>query len=125
MFELKIINYLTYNKEPAISKYFARRVGEVDRTLNAVTKPELFRQAYGRVTNGKNSAGAANFFDNIAALMRRHLFLHRRHHVGRAQVDVVARCRAAGNKIRAHKILRRFAATCLLEQRSARFLEST
>src|SRR5438874_13828831 len=119
------MNDLADNKEPAISKYFARSVGEVDRTLNAVTKPELFRQAYGRVTNGKNSAGPANFSDNIAAVMRLHPFLLRRHHVGRAQVDFFARCRAAGNKIRAHKPLRPFAATSLLEQRSARLLDRT
>jgi hypothetical protein len=36
--------------------------------------------------------------------------LHRRHHVGRTQIDFLARRRAAGDKISAHEILRRFAA---------------
>src|SRR5260370_31327973 len=103
------MNDLADNKEPAISKDFARSVGEVDRTLDAVAKPELFRQAYGRVTNGKDSAGATNFLDNIAAVMRFDLFLHRGHDVRGAQINFLARRRAAGNKIRAHKIMRQFA----------------
>jgi hypothetical protein len=40
--------------------------------------------------------------------MRFDLFLHRRHHIGRAQVYLLVRRRAAGNKVRAHKNVRRF-----------------
>jgi hypothetical protein len=32
------------------------------------------------------------------------LLLHRRHHVGRAQVYLFARRRAAGDQVRAHKL---------------------
>ena len=69
MIDLRIMNDLADNKEPAIFKYFARGVGEVDRALNAVTKPKLFRQAHGRVARGNDAARATHFFDNIAAVM--------------------------------------------------------
>ncbi len=109
MIDLRIMNDLPDDEETAIFENFARGVGEVDRTLNAVTKPKLFRQAHGRVTHANDSTCATHFFDNIAAVMRLDLFLHRSHHIGRAQINFLARRRAAGNKVRAHKI---YAAIC-------------
>jgi len=69
MIDLGIVNDFADNKEPAISKYFARSVGEVDCALNAVTKPKLFRQPHRRVAHGNDAACATHFFDNVAAIM--------------------------------------------------------
>ena len=96
------MNDLADDEEPAIFKNFARGVGQIDRTLNAITKTKLFRQAHGGVAHGDDAARAPHFFDDVAPVMRFHLFLNRGHDVRRAQIDFLARCRATGNKIRAH-----------------------
>ena len=103
------MNNLTDDKEPAVLENFPRGVGKIDGALDTVAKTELFRQAHGRLVHRKHPASAANFFHNIAAIMRFDLFLHRRHHIRRAQVYFLARRRAAGNEIRAHKIIWRLA----------------
>ena len=69
MIHLGIMNDLPDDEETAIFENFARGIGQVDRTLHAVTKTELFRQAHGRVTDRNDSTGATHFFDNIAAVM--------------------------------------------------------
>src|SRR5215475_10835155 len=106
MIDLGIVNDLSNNKQPAIFEDLARRIREIDRALDAVTKTELLRKAYSGVADGNDSAGATNFFDNIAAIMRLDLFLHRRHHVWRTQVNFLARGCSAGNQIRAHTGIR-------------------
>ena len=96
------MNDLADNKKPAIFENFARRIGEIDRALDPVTKTKLFRQAHGRVAHGNDPARAPDLIDDVAAIMRLDLLLHGRHHVGRTQVHLLARRRAAGNQIRAH-----------------------
>src|SRR6266568_8131284 len=101
------MNNLADNKKPAIFKHFARGIGEIDRALDSVTKAKLFRQAHGRVAHGNDAARATHFFDNVAPIMGLDLFLHRGHDVRGAQINFLARRCAAGNKIRAHKIMPR------------------
>ena len=102
MINLGVVNNFADNKKPAIFENLARCIGEIDRALDTVAKPKLFRQAHRGVAHGNDSTRAPHFFYNVAAVMRLHLFLHRSHDVGCAQVDFLARCRATGNKIRAH-----------------------
>jgi len=102
MIDLGIVNDFADNKEAAIFKDFPRGIGQIDRALDAVTKAKLFGQPHGCVAHGNHSTRATHFIDNVAAVMRLDLFLHRRHHVGCAQVNLLACRRAAGNKIRAH-----------------------
>ena len=100
-----IVNDLADDEEPAIFENFARGVGEIDGALDAVTKTKLLGQPHGRVAHRNNSALPPHFIDNVAAIMRLDLLLHRRHHVGRAQVYLLARRRAAGDEVRAHMAL--------------------
>ena len=99
------MNDLADDEEPAILENFARRIGEIDRALDAVTKTELLRQPHRRVAHGDDAAGAPDFVDDVAAVMRLDLFLHGRHHLRRAQVHFLARRCAAGDQIRAHILL--------------------
>ena len=96
------MNDLADDEEPAVLENFSRRIGEIDRALDAVTKAELLRQPYRDVAALENAAGAPDLVHDIAAIMRFDLLLHRRHHFGRTQVHLFARRRAAGNKVGAH-----------------------
>src|SRR5256885_16590974 len=94
---------LANNEERPVWKTFARSVGQIDRALAAVAKTELLGKPHSRVANGNDPAGAPDFIDDIATIMRLDLLLHSGHHVRRAQIDLLAcRC-AAGDEIRAHK----------------------
>ena len=102
MIHLWVVNDLADDKEPAIFKYFARGIGEIDRTFDPVAEAKLFREAHGCIAHRNDSARATHLIDDVAPVMRLHLFLDRSHHVRGAQIDFLARCRAAGNKIRTH-----------------------
>ncbi len=102
MIDLGVVDDLADNKEPAIFENLAGGIGEIDRPFDAVTKAKLFGQPHRCISYRNHSTGATHFIDNVAAVMRLDLFLHRRHHVGCAQVNLLACRRAAGNKIRAH-----------------------
>src|SRR5436190_24302902 len=104
MINLGVVNNLADNKEPAISKHLARGIGEINRAFDTVAKTKLFRQPHGGVADGNYSARATYLINNVAAVMRFDLFLHRGHNVRGAQINFLARRRAAGNKIRAHRI---------------------
>ena len=104
MVHLWVVNDLADDKEPAIFKYFARGIGEIDRAFDTVAKTKLFRQPHGGVADRNHSARATYLIDDVAAVMRFDLFLHRGHNVRGAQINFLARRRAAGNKIRAHRI---------------------
>ena len=84
MIHLWVVNDLADDKEPAIFKYFARGIGEIDRTFDPVAEAKLFRQAHGCIAHGNDSTRAPHFFYNVAAVMRFDLFLDRGHDVGRA-----------------------------------------
>src|SRR5207302_9942825 len=60
------------------------------------------------VAHGDDPTRPAHFIDNVAAVVGFHLLLHRSHYVGCPQVHFLPRGCAAGNKVRAHKIARRF-----------------
>src|SRR5947208_10707745 len=94
------MNDLADNKQATVLENFPGGVGQIDRPLDPVAKAEFLREADSRVTNANDSASAANFVDNVTAIMLLDLFLYRGHHVGRTQVDFFARCRSAGNEVR-------------------------
>jgi hypothetical protein len=91
------VNDFAYDKKPAIFENLARRISEIDRAFDAVTKTELFGQTHGRITGLDDPAGAADFLDNIAAIMRLDLLLDSGHYIRRAQIDFLARRRSAGD----------------------------
>ena len=97
------MNNLSDDEKPAILEYLARRVSQIDRPLDSVTKTELLGQSHGRAAHRNNSARAPDLVNDIAAVVSLHLLLDRRHHVGRTQVYLLSRRRAAGYKICAHK----------------------
>ena len=103
MINLGVVNNLADNKKPAISKHLARGIGEINRAFDTVAKTKLFRQPHGGIADGNHSARATHLVDDVAAVMRFNLFLHRGHNVRGAQINFLARRRAAGNKIRAHR----------------------
>lgn len=102
MINLRVMNDFADNKKLAIFENLARSIGKIDRALYPVAKAELFGQAHRGVAHGNDPTRPTHFVYNVAAVMRFHLFLHRGHDIGRAQINFLARCRAAGNKIRAH-----------------------
>src|SRR6266852_2297004 len=102
MIDLRIMNNFPNNEKPAIFENLVRCVREVDGALDAVAETKLLGQAHGGVPDGNHSADAADFFDNITAIVRLDLLLHGRHHVRRAQVHFLAGSCAAGNQVRAH-----------------------
>src|SRR5437667_12186471 len=103
MVDLRVVNDLADDEEPALFENFARGVSEVDRALNPVTKAELLGEADNGVANCNDPAGATHFVDDVAAIMLLKLLLHRRHHVRSTQVDLFARRSSAGVEGRAHK----------------------
>lgn len=105
MIDLGVMNDLADDKKPAIFKNFARCVSKIDCALDAVAKTELFRQTHGGVADRNDSAGAPDFFDNVAPIMRLDLLLHCGHYIRRAQIHFLARGCATGNQVRAHVIL--------------------
>ena len=72
-------------------KMFARRVGEVNGALDAVTKAEFLCELDGQVAGGKHAAVGADALDQFAAIMRQHLGLHGLHDVGPAEIDFFRR----------------------------------
>src|SRR4029453_16246132 len=104
MIDLRVMNDFPDNKKPAIFENLARRIREIDRALDTVAKTKLFRQAHRSVAHGDDPPRPAHFLDDVTAVVRFHLLLHRSHHVGRAQVHFLPRSCAAGNEIRAHDL---------------------
>ena len=98
------MNDLADNEEPAVLENFMRGVSEIDRALDAVTKSKLLRQSHRDIADADQTAAAPNLVHDLAEIVRLDLLLHRRHHVGRAQVYFFARRRAAGDQVRAHKL---------------------
>src|SRR3954468_792207 len=96
------MNYFSNDEEATILEDFARSIGQVDGALDPVAEAELLGQANSRLTDGNDAASAANFVHVIAPVVRFDLLLHARHHVGRTQIDLLARRGAAGDKMRAH-----------------------
>ena len=69
------------------AKDLARRVGEIDGAFDAVAKAELLREPHGHAFRAEGAARRPQLFHHLTAVMRFDLRLHRRHHVGRAEVD--------------------------------------
>src|SRR5882724_7648835 len=92
------------DKKPAIFENFARGISEIDCALDSITKTKLFRQADRCIAYRNHSTGTADFLDDVTAIVRFDLLLHRRHHVRRAEVHFFACGCAAGNQVRAHVV---------------------
>src|SRR5437867_12397655 len=96
---------LADDKKPPIFENFAGRIRQVDRALDPITKAKLFRQAYCAVAHRNHTTGTADFLDNVTAVMRYDLLLHRRDNVRRTKVHLLARSCATGNQVRAHVVM--------------------
>src|SRR6516162_1205632 len=102
MIDLGIVNNFADDEQLSILKNLALSISKVDCTLDTVAEPKLLCQAHRCIADRNDSAGATDFFDDVAPIMRLHLLLHGRHYVRRAQIHFLARRRAAGNQVRAH-----------------------
>ena len=71
-----------------VGKTRARGVRQINGSLHAVTKAEFLGQFDGQFAGGKDMPGRANALDQFAAIMRKHLGLHRFHDVWPAQIDL-------------------------------------
>src|SRR3954471_7415508 len=98
------MNDLADDKELAFLEHFPGAVREIDGSLDAVTKTKLLGQPHRGVAGANDPALPANLVDDVAAVMRFDLFLHRRHDIRRAQIHFLARCGAAGNEVRAQNM---------------------
>jgi len=104
MIDLRVMNDFADNKKLAIFENLARCISKIDRALDPVAKAELFCQTHRGIAHGNDSTRPAHFIDNVAAVMRFDLLLHRRHHIRRAEVHFLPRGCSAGNKVRTHEI---------------------
>jgi hypothetical protein len=102
MIDLGIMNDFADYKKLAIFENFSRRIGEINRALDSVAETKLLRQAHRCVTYRDDPTGAAHFVDDVATIVGFDLLLHGGHYIGRAQINLLARRRAARNQIRAH-----------------------
>src|ERR1700693_5308359 len=105
MVDLWVMNDFADNKKLAIFENLARCIGKIDRALDPVAKAELLCQAHGGIAHGNDSTRPADFIDNVAAVVRFDLLLHRGHHIRRAEIYFLARGRAAGNQVSTHIVL--------------------
>src|SRR5438034_10010542 len=101
MIDLRVMNDLADNKKPAVFEDFPRRISEIDGSLDSVAKAKLFWQAHRCIADANHSTGTAHFLDDIAAIVRLHLLLHRCDDIRRAEIHLLARGCAAGNQVRA------------------------
>ena len=69
MIDLGIMNNFADDEQLAIFENLTRRVRQIDRAFDAVAETKLFRQAHCRISYGNDSAGATDFFDDIAAVV--------------------------------------------------------
>ena len=102
MIDLRVMNNFSHNEKSAILENLARGVCEIDRAFDAVAETKLLRQPHRSISHRNDSAGAPDLFDDIAAVVRLDLLLHRRHDVRRTQVHFLAGSCAAGNQVRTH-----------------------
>jgi hypothetical protein len=84
--DLRVVNDLAQQENSPVRIRPPRGVGQVYRPLHPVTKTELLRQLDGHVPRRQNMPVRANPLDQLAAVVRQHLGLHRRHNVRTAQV---------------------------------------
>src|SRR5438045_2884235 len=105
MIDFRVVNDFTDDKTTTILENLSGCVRQIDCALDPVAKTKLFRQTHCGIPDGDDSARPANFFHNIAAVVRLHLLLHGSHYVRCAEVHFLPRCCAAGNKVRAHTIV--------------------
>src|ERR1051326_2138789 len=67
--DFRIVNNLANDEEAAIFENLARGVGQIDGTLDSVTKAKLFRKPHCDIAHRNNSAVASHAIDDIAAVM--------------------------------------------------------
>jgi hypothetical protein len=85
--DLRVMDDLAQDEDPAIRKHLGGGVGEVDGPFDAVTEAELLGQFHGDLPHGDGAAIGPQVFDDFAAVMGLDLGLHQGHHLGRPQVD--------------------------------------
>ena len=79
-----------------VGKDLAGGVGQVNGPLDAVAEAELLGELDGQVARRKHMPAGPNALDQVAAIMRQHLGLNRRHDIGTAEVDFLGRGRRFG-----------------------------
>jgi hypothetical protein len=89
--DIRVVNDFAEQENAPVGIRAARRVGQVYRPFDPVTKAELLGQPNGQLAGGKNMTTGANLLDQFAAVMRQNLRLHRRHDVGPPQVHLLPR----------------------------------
>src|SRR5208282_572628 len=97
----RVMDDFAENKETAFGKDLSGCVCEIDCSLNAVAKAELFCEPQRRVLNGQGASVRTDSLYNHASVVRLHLLLYPRHDVGRAEVDLSrltsSRCGVGGH----------------------------
>ena len=102
MIDLWVMNNFSHDEQAAILKHLACGVRQVDRAFNAVAETKLLRQSHCGISNRNGSACMTHLLDDVAAVVRLDLLLHRGHDGGSPQVHFLAGCCAAGDQVRAH-----------------------
>src|SRR6059058_3000577 len=88
------------DEETAVLENLSRGVSEVDGALDAIAKAELLRQADGHAADRDQAASATDLIDDVAPVMGLDLLLHGCHHRRGAEIDLLARSRAARDQVR-------------------------
>jgi len=83
---LWVVNDLAEYKDALVLENLPRRICQVDRPLDAVAKAKLFREHHGHPVHLHGPASSSNLLHDLAAVMRLHLGLYRRHDIRRAQI---------------------------------------
>ena len=94
--DLRVVDDLAENIDRLLGKDLARGIGQVNGALDAVAEAELLGELDGQVAGGKDMPAGADALDQVAAIMREDLRLHRRHDIRAAEVDLLRRGRRFG-----------------------------
>ena len=85
--DVRVVDDLPEQKNPPVREAFSSGIGKIDRALDPVAKPKLFREADCRLAGLQHAATRTQPLDKLAPIMSFNLRLHVRHDVRRAQVD--------------------------------------
>src|SRR5579862_1072622 len=99
--DLRVVDDLAQDEEPAILENLARGVGQVDGPLDPVAEAELLRQLQGYPLEADDAPAGAQPLDDLAAVVRFNLRLHGGHDIRRAEVD--PRLRGGCGRRRGHR----------------------
>ena len=88
---LGVVDDLAEDINRLIGKDLAGGVGQVNGPLDAVAEAEFLGQLDGQIAGREHMAAGANALDQVAAIMRQHLGLDRRHDIRAAEIDLLRR----------------------------------